>query len=50
MRTLLLIVVVLVLVSVMPAWAHSRGRGYGPDGAVGLMAAVVLVLLLTGNL
>ena len=48
--TVLLIVVVLVLLSVIPTWPHSRGWGYGPGGVVGLMAVVVLLLLLTGNL
>ena len=48
--TVLLIVVVLVLLSVIPAWPHSRGWGYGPGGVVGLMAVLVLLLLVTGNL
>jgi Protein of unknown function (DUF3309) len=48
--TVLLIVVVLVLLSVIPAWPHARRWSFGPDSVVGLMAVVVLVLLLSGNL
>lgn len=48
--TILLIVVVLALLGVIPAWPHSRGWGYGPGGAVGLVVVVVLVMLLTGRL
>ena len=48
--TVLLIVIVLALLGVIPAWPHSRGWGYGPGGVFGLVALVVLVLLLTGNL
>jgi len=46
----LLIVLVLVLLGVIPSWPHSRGWGYAPGGAVGLVLAVVLILLVTGNL
>jgi len=35
---------------VIPAWPHSRGWGYGPSGAMGLVVVVLLVLLLTGRL
>ena len=48
--TILLIVVVLALLGVIPTWPHSRGWGYGPGGVVGVLAVVVLVLLLTGQL
>ena len=48
--TVILIVLVLVLLGVIPAWPHSRGWGYGPSGAMGLVVVVLLVLLLTGRL
>lgn len=48
--TILLIVLILMLVGVIPAWPHSRGWGYGPSGALGLVVVIVLVLLLMGRL
>ena len=47
--TVILIVLVLALLGVIPAWPHSRGWGYGPSGAMGLVVVVLLVLLLTGR-
>ena len=48
--TILLILLVLVLIGVIPSWPHSRGWGYGPSGALGLVAVVVIVLLVTGRI
>jgi hypothetical protein len=48
--TLLLIVLILVLVGVIPTWPHSKGWGYGPSGAVGLIVVVLLILVLTGRI
>ena len=48
--TVILIVLVLALLGVIPTWPHSRGWGYGPSGAMGLVVLVLLVLLLTGRL
>jgi len=48
--TILLIVLILMLLGVVPAWPHSRGWGYGPSGALGLVVVVVLVLLVMGRL
>jgi hypothetical protein len=48
--TVILIVLVLALLGVIPTWPHSRGWGYGPSGAMGLVVVVLLVLLLTGRL
>jgi hypothetical protein len=47
---ILLIVLVLVLVGVIPTWPHSKSWGYAPGGVVGLLAVVLIVMLLTGNL
>jgi len=48
--TVLLIVLVLALLGVIPSWPHSRGWGYGPSGAVGLLVVILVVLLVTGNI
>ena len=48
--TILLIVLILILVGAIPAWPHSRGWGYGPSGALGLVVIIIIVLLLTGRL
>jgi hypothetical protein len=48
--TVILIVLVLALLGVIPTWPHSRGWGYGPSGAMGLVVLVLIVLLLTGRI
>jgi hypothetical protein len=48
--TVLLIVLILALLGVLPSWPHSKGWGYAPGGVVGLLAVVVVVMLVTGNL
>ncbi|MBC7919064.1 MAG: DUF3309 domain-containing protein [Rhodoferax sp.] len=48
--TILLIVLILLLIGVVPSWPHSRGWGYGPSGALGLVVIIIVVLLLTGRL
>ncbi|WP_396267464.1 DUF3309 family protein [Ideonella sp.] len=48
--TVILIVLILMVVGVIPTWPHSRGWGYAPSGALGLLLLVVIVLLLTGSL
>lgn len=48
--TLLLIVLILMLIGAVPSWPHSRGWGYGPSGALGLVVIILVVLLLTGRL
>jgi len=48
--TILLIVLILLLVGAIPTWPHSKGWGYGPSGAVGLVVVVLLVLLVMGRL
>lgn len=48
--TVLLIVLVLALLGVIPTWPHSRGWGYAPSGAVGLVAVILVVMLVTGNI
>ncbi len=48
--TILLIVLVLLLIGAIPSWPHSRGWGYGPSGALGLVVMVLLVLGLLGKI
>ena len=48
--TILVIVLILILVGAIPAWPHSKGWGYGPSGALGLVVIVIIVLLLMGRL
>lgn len=48
--TILLVVLVLLLLGVIPTWSHSRSWGYGPSGVVGVLAVVLVVLLVTGNI
>jgi hypothetical protein len=48
--TLLLIILVLALLGVIPLWGHSRSWGYAPSGAIGLLAVVLVIMLLTGRL
>jgi len=48
--TILLILLVLMLIGVIPTWPHSKGWGYGPSGALGLVAVVVVLLLVMGRI
>lgn len=50
LTTILLIILVLVLIGIIPAWPHSRGWGYMPSGAVGIILLVLLILFLTGRI
>jgi Protein of unknown function (DUF3309) len=50
LSTILIIVLILILVGVLPTWPYSRGWGYYPGGALGLILVIVLVLLLMGRL
>lgn len=48
--TILLVILILLLIGVIPTWPHSKGWGYGPSGALGLIVAVIVVLLLMGRI
>jgi hypothetical protein len=50
MSTVLLILLILLVVGAVPSWPHSRSWGYGPSGALGVAAMVVLALLLLGRI
>ncbi len=47
---LLLILLIVLLVGAAPAWPYSRGWGYYPSGALGIILVVLIVLLLMGQL
>jgi hypothetical protein len=48
--TILFVVVVLMLLGAMPTWPHSRGWGYYPSGALGLVLLVLVILKVSGRL
>jgi hypothetical protein len=48
--TILLIVLILMLIGVIPTWPHSRSWGYWPSGALGIVAIIIVIMLLTGRL
>ena len=48
--TILLIVLILMLIGVIPTWPHSRSWGYGPSGALGVVALIIVILLVMGRL
>ena len=50
MGTILLIVLIVLLLGAVPAWPYSRGWGYRPSGALGLILIIVLILVLMGRI
>ena len=50
MGTILLIVLILLLIGAIPSWPHSRGWGYAPSGAIGLVLMIMLILVLLGKI
>ena len=49
MGLILIIVLFIILLGVVPTWSHSRSWGYLPGGAIGLVLAVVVILVLMGR-
>jgi hypothetical protein len=49
LTTILLVILVLMLIGAIPSWPHSRSWGYGPSGAIGTIAIVLVVLILLGR-
>jgi hypothetical protein len=47
---LLLIILIVLLFGTVPAWPYSRGWGYYPSGALGLIVLVLVIMLLMGRL
>ncbi|HEX8141679.1 MAG TPA: DUF3309 family protein [Pyrinomonadaceae bacterium] len=50
MTLILIIVLIVLLLGAAPAWPYSRGWGYYPSGALGLILLIVLILLLLGRI
>ena len=50
MNLILLLVVVLLVIGAFPAWPHSRGWGYFPSGALGLILVVLVLAVLMGRI
>ncbi|SIO13315.1 Protein of unknown function [Singulisphaera sp. GP187] len=48
MGSILLVVLIILLVGGLPQWNYSRGWGYGPNGGLGLVLGIVLILLPLG--
>ena len=48
--TILIVVLIAALIGAVPRWSHSRDWGYFPTGGVGLVLAVVVVLVLLGQI
>jgi hypothetical protein len=46
----LLVVLILALLGVIPAWPHSKGWGYYPSGAIGILLIIILILLILGRI
>lgn len=50
MITILIVLLVLMFIGSTPAWPYSRGWGYGPSGALGIIVLLLVILALTGRL
>ncbi|MGF6756730.1 DUF3309 family protein [Paraburkholderia sp. GAS42] len=48
--TILLIVLILLLIGALPTWPHSRSWGYAPTGTLGIVAIIVVVLVVMGQI
>ncbi len=44
----LILLLVIILIAAVPAWPYSRGWGYYPSGAVGLIVVILIIVLLLG--
>jgi hypothetical protein len=45
-----LLILVVLLLAVLPSWPYSRGWGYYPSGALGVILLIVVVLALLGRI
>ena len=48
-ENLIILVFIIALIGSLPNWTYSRGWGYGPSGAVLLLAILILVWFMYGN-
>ena len=45
-RMVLLIILILLMLGALPVWPYSIGWGYYPDGGIGVIFLVLIILLL----
>jgi hypothetical protein len=50
MTMLLILLLVVLLLALAPRWPYSRNWGYYPSGGLGVVLAIVIVLMLLGQL
>jgi len=48
--TILIVLLILVLIGALPTWPHSRNWGYYPSGGIGVVLAILVVLVLLGQI
>ena len=48
MRLIILIILIILIVGAVPSWPYSTGWGYYPDGGLGTILIIVLILVLLG--
>jgi hypothetical protein len=48
--TILIVILILALVGALPRWPHSRSWGYDPNGGLGLIFLIVVILLALGRI
>jgi hypothetical protein len=44
----LVVAFVLLLIAALPVWPYSRAWGYAPSGAVAVLMAVLVIMILLG--
>ncbi len=50
MNPILLIILIILLIAVLPTWPYSSGWGYYPNGGLGLVFLILLILILVGRI
>ena len=50
LSTVLIVILILMLLGVVPRWSHSKNWGYYSSGGLGLVLAVVVILVLLGQI
>lgn len=48
--TILLLLLAVALVGALPTWSHSAGWGYLPSGGIAVVVAIIVVLVMTGQI
>jgi hypothetical protein len=50
LTAIVIVVLIFAIVGALPTWGHSRSWGYGPSGALGLAALILIVLFMTNRI